>query len=72
MTDTVLLEDRIDKSGKKKKYLAKKIGLSPSGFRNCIINKAEFTASQIDILCDELYITDLAEKEAIFFAKLVA
>ena len=69
MTNTELLEKKIYESGKKKGYLADKCGLSRAGFRNCIINKAEWTASQIDILCEELEITSLREKEAIFFAK---
>lgn len=69
VTNTELLEKKIDESGKKKGYLAEKCGLSRAGFRNCIINKAEWTASQIDILCEELGITSLREKDAIFFAK---
>lgn len=69
MTNTELLEDKILKSGKKKGFLAKKVGLSLAGFRNCVTNKAEFKAAQIDILCAELNITSLREKEAIFFAK---
>lgn len=68
MNNTALLEDKIKKSGKKKSYLAKKVGLSGAGFRNCLINKAEFKPSQIDILCTELKITSLREKDAIFFA----
>lgn len=70
MTNTELLEQKITESGKKKMYLAEKIGLSYAGFRNCVTNKAEFKASQIDILCEELNITSLREKEAIFFAKV--
>lgn len=72
MTNTVLLEEKIRESGKKKKYLAKKCGLTRAGFRNCIINKAEFKASQIDILCEELNITSLKEMKSIFFANSVA
>ena len=68
MTNTALLEKKIQESGKKKTYLAEKIGLSYAGFRNCVINKAEFKVSQVDILCDELGITSLKEKETIFFA----
>ncbi len=68
MTNTALLEAKITQSGKKKKYLAEKIGLSPAGFRNCRINKAEFTATQVQILCDELNITSLKERQSIFFA----
>lgn len=72
MTNTVLLEDKIKQSGKKKKYLADKCGLSMQGFRNCCRNKAEFKAGQIKILCAELGITKLTEKEAIFYAEDVA
>lgn len=72
MTNTVLLEEKIRLSGKKKKYLAEKCGLSMQGFRNCCQNKAEFKTSHIQILCAELGITKLTEKEAIFYAKYVA
>lgn len=70
MNNTELLETKIKESGKKCKYLAEKIGLSYAGFRNCVTNKAEFKATQIDALCAELNITSLKEKEAIFFAKV--
>lgn len=69
MTNTEMLEQRISDSGKKKGFLAEKVGLSRAGFRNCMTNKAEFTASQIDILCEELNITSLKDRFAIFFAK---
>lgn len=69
MTNTDKLMDKIKKSGKKISFLAERVGLSRSGFRNCIINKATFKATHIDILCDELKITSLKEKEEIFFAK---
>jgi hypothetical protein len=72
MTNTELLEKKIQESGLKKGYLAQKCGLSRAGFRNCVTNKAEWTASQIDILCEELVITSLREKDAIFFAKVGA
>lgn len=69
MTNTELLEQKIKESGKKITYLAEKVGLSYAGFRNCVINKAEWKASQIDILCEELNIVDLKERQRIFFAK---
>lgn len=72
MTKTELLEQKIKDSGKKKSYLAKKCGLSLAGFRNCVTNKAEFKASQIDVLCKELNITSLVERQAIFFANVGA
>ena len=68
IVDTELLENKIAQSGKKKAFLAEKVGLSPAGFRNCCTNKAEFKGTQIHILCKELSITSLREKEAIFFA----
>lgn len=71
MTNTELLESRIADSGKKKGYLAAKCGLSRTGFNNCVKNRAEFKASHIKILCYELNITDLAEKEAIFYAEMI-
>lgn len=72
MTNTELLEKKIQESGKKKSYLAKKCELSRAGFRNCMTNKSEFKTSHIDILCIELGITSLREKDSIFFAKLGA
>lgn len=68
MTNKELLEQAIRESGLKKGFLAGKIGLSPAGFYNCLNNKAEFKASQINTLCELLGISDLATKEAIFFA----
>ena len=72
MTNSELLEKKIRESGKKKGFLAKKVSLSLAGFYNCCNNKAEWKASQIDVLCDELNITDLNERQAIFFAKVVS
>lgn len=68
MVNKVLLEKKIEESGKKKGYLAKKCGLSRQGFLNCINGAAFFNTSQIKILCVELNITSLREKESIFFA----
>ena len=67
MTNKELLEKAIKDSGLKKVFLAEKIGLSSAGFCNCLNNRAEFKASQINTLCDLLGIVDLADKEAIFF-----
>lgn len=69
MTNTKLLEKKIIEAGKKRKFLAEKCGLSYAGFRNCVTNKAAFNATHINILCEELNIKSLKEKEAIFFAK---
>lgn len=67
MTNEVLLEDAIRKSGKKKSYLAEKIGVSPTHFGKLLRNKYEFTASQISILCDELTLSS-EMRDLIFFA----
>lgn len=68
MTDTLHLEKKIKESGKKKEYLAEKLSLTRQGFYNKCQGLNEFTAFEIKILCEELNILDLSEKEAIFFA----
>ena len=68
MTNTELLNKKIQEVGKKKSHLAKRCRLSRAGFHNCEINKAEFKTSHIEILCEELGITSLREKDSIFFA----
>ena len=69
MTNTVLLEKKIAESGKKKGYLAQKVNLSRAGFRNCVINKADFTVTQVNALCSELGITSSKEMKEIFFTQ---
>lgn len=69
MVDTELLEKKIIESGKKIGYLADKLGISRQYFRMKCKNKADFTNRETDILCDELSITTLTEKEKIFFKK---
>ena len=69
ITDTALLNNAIKESGKKIGYLAKACGLSRQGFDNCRNNVAEFKGSHIKILCDELGITKLTDRERIFFAR---
>lgn len=69
MVDTELLEQKIIESGKKIGYLAEKLGTSRQYFRMKCKNKADFTNRETDILCDELSITTLTEKEKIFFKK---
>ena len=69
MTNTALLKEAIRKSGYKKAFLAEKVGLSCSGFWNCVNGRAEFRASHISVLCELLGLTDLDEINAIFFAQ---
>ena len=72
MTNTKALEELIAKSGYKKSYIAKAIGLKSSfGLSKKIRNENEFKATEINKLCELLDITSLKEKERIFFAKQV-
>lgn len=66
MTSTELLETYIKRSGLKKGHLAKLVGLSSQGFRNCLKDPRTFRASQVGILCDTLCIAD-DHRAPIFF-----
>ena len=70
MTNKDLLEKYIEKSGYKKSFIAKKLGITSYGFLLKINNKSEFKASEIGILCKLLKIS-VEERMAIFFAKEV-
>ena len=71
LTNSEMLKEKIKSKGLKLNFLASKLGLSRQGFKNKVDNINEFTASEIIVLCDVLMITNLKEKEAIFFAKEV-
>ena len=71
MVNKTLLEDAIRASGKKKSYLAEKIGCTPQSFRMRCNGLYDFKSSDIDTLCQELDITRLTDKERIFFARKV-
>ena len=71
MVDTKSLEDLIIASGKKKAYLAEKLGISRQYFRMKCNNNAEFTNRETDILCKELGIINISDKERIFFGNVV-
>ena len=70
MTNKDLLEKYIEKSGYKKSFLAKKIGVTAYGFLLKVNNKSEFKATEIETLCTLLNIS-VEERMAIFFAKQV-
>lgn len=72
MTNTELLKEVILKSGFKLEYLADKCGITRQSLSNKIANRNIFTAEEISVLCRELKINSLTEKERIFFAKQVA
>ena len=67
MTNTELLNQRIDESGLKKSYIAKALGIRTDTLSRKINNEREFKASEINTLCDVLGIESLEEKEHIFF-----
>lgn len=69
MVNTELLEDIISRSGKKKEYLAEKLRLSRQGFYLKCKGINDFTATEVYILCGELGIENLADKERIFFSR---
>ena len=70
MTDTELLREAVDRSGHKKTYIAKRIGLTYQGFLNKERGESEFRQSEIEGL-GELLGLSMEEKERIFFAKKV-
>ena len=69
MVDTLLLEGVISESGKKKSYLADKVGISVQNLRLKMNNKLVFNSNEVTVLCEELGITRLTDKEKIFFKK---
>lgn len=68
MTDTELLWSIIDSKGIKRKAVGEAIGMTYQGFLNKMQHKRDFTASEIQRLCEFLNIESLEEKERIFFA----
>lgn len=68
MVNTLLLEQAIAESGKKKEYLANRCNITRQSFTSKVNNRSEFTGKQIMILCKELDIKQLTRKDAIFFA----
>jgi len=71
MTDTVRLEGIIRNSGYKYSFIAMNLGISYQALRNKLDNKSEFLPTEIEALCELLNITELKEKNDIFFARFV-
>ena len=68
MTDTALLQKRIDDSGLKRSALLQATGIkSYSTLRAKVSNKSDFTAREIQNLCDALRIKT-SDRDKIFFA----
>ena len=69
LVDTYKLEEKIKESGKTKTYLAKKLKISRVWLGAKINNKTPFNNPETEILCRELSIKRLSDKESIFFKK---
>ena len=69
MTNTEKLEAAIAASGYKKSYIAKAIGVRTETLSRKIRNRSNFNGDEMTVLCELLGITDLEEKESIFFAQ---
>lgn len=69
MVNTEKLNMKIKDSGKTKTHLAKKAGISLTTLRSKINNLYPFNSDEMEVLCNELDIKALTEKESIFFAK---
>ena len=68
MTDSVKLKEAIEKTGIKKNFIAKQLGISPQGYQKKENGLIEFKASEISIMKD---ILNLSAKETndIFLSK---
>lgn len=71
MVNTEQLEKLIKSRGIKKGKIAETLGISYTSLKRKINNKTEFQAGEILLICNLLKITDLREKEHIFFANNV-
>ena len=71
MTNSALLKDKIKESGLKNGFIAEKLNTSYAWLAKKIAGEVAFKAYEIQILCDLLCISDLEEKEKIFFAENV-
>ena len=68
MTNTELLQARIDDSGLKRSAILQATGIKAySTLRAKVKNESEFTANEIQALCDVLRI-NTGDRDAIFFA----
>ena len=65
------LKQKIKESGLKLGFIVEKLNTSYAWFNKKLENKKDFNATEMQILCEILNITDLAEKDRIFFAKNV-
>lgn len=66
MGNPLYLEEAITASGKKKGYLAERLGITRQTFLKKSKDPSAFTNLQTEILCEELNITKLSDKQKIF------
>jgi len=71
VTDTKLFYEAVERSGKRKEYLANKCGITVQSLRRKATNLSYFTNREIEILCEELGIETPDELHRIFFAQNV-
>lgn len=69
MINTLLLEQFIENSGKKKVYLASRIGITPQSFRRKVKGLSDFTVREATIISKELSLST-KERESIFLVKM--
>lgn len=60
------LEEVICSSGKKKGYLAERLGVTRQTFTKKCKDPSSFTNLQANILCEELNVTKLSDRQKIF------
>lgn len=61
------LERLIRESGKTKTFIATKLGISQQALYNKLNGKSDFTRNEVEMLCNELHISSLEQKENVFF-----
>lgn len=66
MGNAQYLDEIISASGKKKGYLADKLGITRQTFTKKTQDPSSFTNLQTEILCSELNITKLSDRQKIF------
>lgn len=71
MTNTAMLKSLINESGYKREHVAKRLGISRFALYQKVNGRSDFTATEIQNLCEVLGIQKLSDKERIFFAKEV-
>jgi len=71
MTNTEVLNEKIDTSGLKREFIAKEMGISRFSLNKKIKNEVEFKATEIDCLCKLLKIVKLEDRWDIFFCEHV-